>query len=355
MLSYCDPGAMKTRILEVLERYPYRAPWWMKNTHAQTIWVGTVRKKTGLLLAPKFRRERWDTPDGDFLDLVFVDGKENAPVVVLFHGLEGDAHSYYISGYGRLFKKLGWTFAAMLFRSCGFEMNRTAKFYHIGATEDPKFVLEHFRERYPDRPIFGIGISLGGNVLGKLLGEEGENARLWMDGAFLLSPPYEPQTAAPYFHQLFNGFYARHFIKTMKPKALDLAWRFPGLLDEDAIRNSDDFYTFDSAVTAPLNGFVDAEDYWKKTGCGQFLPGVRVPTLLMTALDDFFILPECMPYEAVEQSPWLYPLFTERGGHGAFICGPLPFLTRSWYEEQSLRFFRMLLKEGVGGKTSGQA
>lgn len=345
MLSHADAGVMKSRIMEELARHPFRAPWWMKNTHAQTAWVALVGKKKGLLLSPSFRRERWDTPDDDFLDLVFVDGEKEAPLVVLFHGLEGDADSYYITGYGRLFKKMGWHFCTMLFRSCGFDMNRSSKFYHMGATEDPIFVLERLRERHPDRPIFGVGVSLGGCVLGNLLGREGERACQWLDGAMLLSPPYDPLLTSPYFHQVLNGFYVRHFIVSMKEKGLGLVERFPGLLDEAAVEGAEDFYDFDNAVTAPLNGFTSAEDYWEKTGCGQYLPGIRVPTLLMTAQDDFFVLPECMPYEAVEESPWLYPLFTKHGGHGAFVYGPLPFWTRSWYEEQSVRFFQALLRE----------
>ncbi|NLN92912.1 MAG: hypothetical protein GX130_06370 [Candidatus Hydrogenedens sp.] len=349
MLSYSDAGAMKSRILEELYRYPFRAPWWLKNTHAQTSWVALVRKKQGLLFSPPFRRERWDTPDDDFLDLVFVDGEEHKPLVILFHGLEGAAESYYVTGYGRVFKELGWTFTTMLFRSCGFDMNRKPRTYHMGAIEDPIFVLEKLRERYPDRPFFGIGVSLGGCVLGNLLGLEGERARQWLDGAMLLSPPYDPAMTAPYFHEVLNGFYVRHFIVGMKEKALGLAERFPGLLDEEALQEVRDFYDFDNAVTAPLNGFSGAEDYWEKTGCGQQLPGIQVPTLLITALDDFFVLPQCVPYEAAEKSPWLYPLFTDRGGHGAFVYGPLPVWTRSWYEEQSVRFFKALLRESGHG------
>lgn len=339
--------SVKNGIMEELEKHPFQPAWWLNNRHAQTIYVGLVRKMLGSIGAPKMRRERWDTPDGDFLDLVFLDGRKDAPVVVLFHGMEGTPQSYYIPGYARQFKRLGWTFVVMFFRSCGFEMNRTSKLYHLGSTEDAEFVIHKLRERYPDQPRFGMGVSLGGNVLAKWMGQQGEAARAFLDAAVVISPPVDPVTVAPTFHKLLKGFYAHHFVQTLKPKALDILRRYPGLFDEEEVRKSHDFYSFDDAVTAKLYGYKDAVDYWRQNGCGQFLEGIRVPTALIISSDDQFVLPECVPRETADHSPYLYPLFTDKGGHAAFVSGPLPWRARYWYEEQSLRFLSAQLQRPI--------
>ncbi|HDP34269.1 MAG TPA: alpha/beta hydrolase [Candidatus Hydrogenedentes bacterium] len=351
------PGATteqekKEAVLAELACYPFKPAWWLPGRHCQTIWGATVRKKLGHFGAPKLRRERWDTPDGDFLDLLFLDGSTTAPVVVLFHGMEGTPQSYYIPGFARHFKRMEWTFSVMFFRSCGFEMNRTATLYHLGATEDPAFVLRNLRERYRGRPLFAIGISLGGNVLAKWLGEQGRDARRWLDAAVIVSPPFDPVAAAPRFHRELFGLYARHFVKTLVPKALDVSRRFPGLLNENEIRKACDFYSFDTAVTAPMAGYRDAEDYWRHTGCGRFLQGVAVPTLLICAADDQFILPECLPHKIAGDSPYLYPLFPKKGGHVGFVSGPAPCLARYWYEEQALRFLKAQLRYGTRDRQS---
>lgn len=352
MFSEVDYSAAKSRIMKELEEHPFTPAWWLRGRHAQTIYVGLVRKHLGNVGAPKLRRERWDTPDGDFLDLVFLDGKKDAPVVVLFHGMEGSPKSYYIPGFASHFRRLGWNFVVMFFRSCGYEMNRTPNLYHLGATEDPEYVMGRLRERFPNQPRFAIGVSLGGNVLAKWLGQQGESARNLLDASVVISPPVDPVTVAPAFHKLLWGFYAYHFVRTLRPKALDVLRRFPGLFDEKAVRKAHDFYTFDDAVTSRLYGYKDAVDYWAKNGCGQFLPGIRIPTLLIISGDDPFVLPECLPVETAEKSPWLYPQFPDHGGHAAFVYGATPFCARYWYEDQALRFFKGMLSEmeAVSGK-----
>jgi len=205
-------------------------------------------------------------------------------------------------------------------------------------------VLKKLRERHPDKPLFAIGVSLGGNVLAKWLGEQGEAAQEWMDAAVIVSPPFDPVVAAPRFHQELFGLYAKHFVNTLVPKALDVAQRFPGFLDEEAINAVHDFYTFDTAVTAKMAGYKDAEDYWRHTACGQFLKGIKVPTLLISAKDDQFILPESLPVELANGSSYLYPLFPDKGGHVGFVSGPAPGFSRYWYEEQTVRFFETQLR-----------
>ncbi|NLV43591.1 MAG: alpha/beta fold hydrolase [Candidatus Hydrogenedentes bacterium] len=354
MPTAAEEASVKNKIMKELNRHPFRPAWWLRNRHAQTIYVGLVRKQLGHIGAPKMRRERWDTPDGDFLDLIFLDGRKDAPLVVLFHGMEGSHRSYYIPGYAKQFARLGWNFVVMFFRSCGFEMNRTSKLYHLGSTEDPEFVLQKLRERYPNQPRFAIGISLGGNVLSKWMGQQGDAAREFLDAAVVISPPVEPVTVAPTFHKLLWGFYAYHFVRTLKPKALDVLRRYPGLLDEEAVKKAYNFYTFDDAVTSKLNGYKDAVDYWEQNDCGRFLADIRVPTLLIISGDDQFILPACMPRETSDNSPYLYPQFTDKGGHAAFVSGPLPCSARYWYEEQSLRFLKAQLQRCAGAVPDAQ-
>lgn len=330
----------KNQTLRSLNQYPFTPAWWLNNRHLQTIYVGLVRKYVGHIGAPKLRHERWDTDDGDFLDLLILDGHERKPIVVLFHGMEGTPWSYYIPGFAKQLKRLGWTLIVMFFRSCGFGMNRTAKLYHLGSTEDPEFVIHKICEMHPNQQRFAIGVSLGGNVLAKLLGEQGPKAKGLLDAAAVISAPFDPVATAPTFHQLLWGFYAWHFVRTLKKKALDIARRYPGLLDETAIRRAYDFYTFDDAVTATLYGFANAIDYWEKSSCTPKLKDICIPTLLIASRDDQFVLPEVLPIDICDASPYLYPLFTDKGGHAAFVYGTLPCCARYWYEEQTIRFFR---------------
>ena len=341
-----DVSAMKNKILEELNRYPFKPTWWLRGRHGQTIWGPLIRKRFTHFGAPSLRHERWDTPDNDFLDLLFLDSPENTPFVLLFHGMEGTPRSYYLSGFARHLQALGWGYGILFFRSCGFGMNRGPKLYHLGDTTDADYVIRRLREQYPERPLFAVGISLGGNVLAKWLGEQGETAQEYIQGASVISVPYDPVRTAPHFHRLLFGLYVRHFVHTLVPKALDLSRRYPGLLDEEKVRRARSFYDFDNAVTAPLYGFSDAEDYWARSVCTPHLPDIRVPTLLLTSTDDPFVLPEYVPRQVAEESPWLYPMFTDRGGHAGYAFGSTPWRLRYWYEEQSLRFFQALLHHG---------
>lgn len=335
---------IKHEVLEELNRRPFKPAWWLRGRHGQTIWGPLIRKRFTHIGAPRLRHERWDTPDGDFLDLLFLDGRADAPLVVLFHGMEGSPKSYYLPGFARQFKGRGWNYAVMFFRSCGLEMNRGPKMYHLGSVEDPDYVLRHLKERHPERPLFAIGISLGGNVLARWLGEQREQARDVVDGAAVISVPYDPVGTAPRFHRELFGVYVWHFVHTLKAKALDLARRHPGILDEATISRARSFYDFDNAVTAPLYGFKHAEEYWSRTVCTPLLCDIRVPTLLLTSEDDPFVLPERLPLATAEASPWLYPQFTRKGGHAGFVQGFWPGGARYWYEDQTVRFFEALLR-----------
>lgn len=328
--------ARKDAVMALLESNPFEVPWWLSNGHAQSFWGPIVRRR----LAVEYRAERWDTPDGDFVYVKFLDGDPDAPLVLLLHGLEGSANSPYMKGFNLAFQKLGWNVATLEFRFCSGEINRAKRIYHMGETSDCDFVARRLAERFPDKPIFMAGFSLGGNVLAKWLGESGANVPRNLRAAAVISPPFDPGTSAPSFHKILGGFYARNFLKTLKPKALAKARQYPGVLDVKALAACEDFYTYDTIVTAAFHGFEDAEDYWRKVGCHQFLDGIRVPTMLLTSADDPFNPAETIPHEKAETSPWLHPQWTERGGHVGFVMGASPLRPRYWTEEQTVTFFR---------------
>lgn len=324
----------KQRIMEELLRYPFHEPWWLKGGHLQTTYSTLFRR----LSVPGAHRERWETPDGDFLTLGMLDGSVKKPMLVVLHGLEGSAESNYVLGLMRLFGQLDWGVAAIEFRSCGREMNRARRLYHSGETTDLEFVVSRLRERWPGRRMYLAGFSLGGNVAGKWLGENGNELPEEVSGAAIVCPPFDPTVSGPNIDRVFGGFYTRRFLKTLIPKAIEKERQYPGCMDIEAVKRSRTFEEFDTHATAALHGFRDCWDYWSQVGCGRFLEGIRRPTLLIAAEDDPFNPPSTLPRETAERSPYLYPQFTPKGGHVGFTYGPSPGRTRHWAEEQILRF-----------------
>jgi predicted alpha/beta-fold hydrolase len=327
----------KARVMAELERHPFQAPWWLRGRHGQTVWSHFLRRPT----PPPLRRERLDTPDGDFLDLYLADGDPDSPTVLLLHGLEGSVRSNYIAGLQAAFHTMGWRSAALQFRSCGGEMNRACRMYHSGETTDLAFAVDFLVEREPDRRICIAGFSLGGNVAAKWLGEDPDRVPPNVQAAAVVSTPFDLAGSAAYFERSLGGLYSRRFLRSLIPKALEKARQYPGILDAERIRRSRSFADFDTWATAALHGFRDAEDYWAQSSSAQFLPNIRIPTLLISAEDDPFNPPWTLPRPAAAESPFLHPLFPDKGGHVGFVYGPTPFQARRWAEEQIVRFFRL--------------
>ena len=326
----------KREALGELGAHAFKEPWWLRGRHPQSAWSPFFRK-TGYVFD---RLERWETPDGDFLRLHFVDGAPNKPVLLLLHGLEGSVRSNYIPGLAKEVTPHGWTAAAMEYRSCGGEMNRAKRLYHSGDTGDLAFVVDELGQRYRGRPVYIAGVSLGGNITAKWLGEVGEAAPDYVRAAAAICPPFNLSRGGPYIDRLLGGVYTRWFMRSLVPKALAKERQFPGTLDVERVRVCRSFREFDTHVTAALHGFRDAEDYWAQCGCGQFLPDVRRPLLLLASANDPFNPPGTLPREIAGSSPWLHPIFVDRGGHVGFVYGETPWRTRHWAEEQTGRFFR---------------
>lgn len=327
-----DPALLKETLSAELDRHPFRAPWWLRGPHAQTIWSPVFRR----VQAPPARRERWTTPDDDHVTVHLVDGEPERPVVLLLHGLEGSFESNYMRGMTERFSRRGWSVAAMEHRTCDGEMNRALRTYHSGETSDLAFVVSELARRH--RRIYVFGVSLGGNVTAKWLGETSDGVPAEVVGAAVVSPPFDLTVSAQATDRALGGFYVRRFLRTLLPKARAKEEQYKGTLDLEAVHRSRSFAEFDTHVTAVLHGFEDAEDYWRKVGCGQFLPGIRRPTLLVAAADDPFNPGATLPWAVVERSPYLYAQFPERGGHVGFVYGR-PWATRHWAEEQAERFF----------------
>lgn len=309
-------------------------PWWLRTGHGQTVYGPLVRRRRRF----PARHVKWDTPDSDFLRLHFSDGDPGRPTVLMLHGLEGSAQSKYLLGLNALFKAISWTSVTMEFRGCGGEMNLAPRLYHSGETTDLACVLERLVN--DAGPVYAVGFSLGGNVLAKWLGETGERAAGLVRAAAVVSAPYDLTISGPHIDRVMGGVYARHFLRPLIAKAVAKERQYPGIIDIQRVRRSRTLWEFDELATAKLHGFSGADEYWATQGCGQFLDGVRVATMLLSSADDPFNPGSTLPRAAAERSPYLIPQFTECGGHVGFVYGATPAQARYWAEEHVVRFFQ---------------
>ena len=298
----------------------YRAPAWLPGGHLQTIYSSLFIRVPPVTS----RRERLELADGDFLDFDWVDGPDNAPVVVLFHGLEGSADSPYARDLMAEVRARGWHGVVAHFRGCSGEDNRLPRAYFAGDSDEIARILGHVKSRHPDAPVHAVGVSLGGNALLKWLGEQGAAAHAVVERAAAVSAPLDLTAAG---HTLDRGFnrrvYTARFLATLKHKALKKAQLFPGLLDAEAIAAATTFREFDSLVTARLHGFRDAEDYWFKVSSKPWLKSITVRTLVINAKNDPFLPAWALP-TAADVSPAVTLEQPDSGGHVGFPVGPFP-------------------------------
>ena len=280
--------------------------------------------------------ESWDTPDGDQIDVVRLGGPAGAPRILVFHGLEGSSRSHYAVGLFDEARRRAWGADLLLFRTCNGRMNRVRRSYHSGETEDIALVVNRVLEEYPDSPLGLVGISLGANVLLKWLGEEEDRVSGRIRGAVAVSTPFDLALSSRHIGRGFARMYQRHFLRSLRAKALAKLQRFPDAASREAVENARTLWEFDDVFTAPVHGFRDAADYYARSSSIGFLPRIRVPTLLLSARDDPFHPPEIL--NAVESivrtNPHLTTEFPERGGHVGFVEGGLPWRPRYYAEER---------------------
>ncbi len=314
----------------------YRPPWWYRGRHLQTIWGALVRRPR----RPPLRRERWHTPDGDFLDLDWLDG--DGPLVVILHGLEGSARSHYAAGLLGEAAALGWRAVVLHFRSCSGELNWGRRLYHAGETSDLDGVIRMLIGREPSARVGLVGVSLGGNVALKWLGEQGEGAPAEVRGAVGISTPFDLVGCAESLDRGLNRvLYTARFLRSMKRKVAAKRHLYDGLVNFPAVRRAKTFAVYDRFATAPINGFADERDYWVRASSGPYLARIRRPCLLINALNDPFVPASTLPRRAVAASLWLRAAFVAEGGHGGFLEGP--WGRRSWAERRALAFLRRQL------------
>jgi predicted alpha/beta-fold hydrolase len=296
---------------------PYLAPAWLPGAHAQTVWPLLIK---GPL--PRYRRERWDTPDGDFIDLDWVAGGPGAPCVVLFHGLEGSSRSHYARRLMHAVAQRGWHGVVAHFRGCSGEANRLPRAYHSGDSAEIDWILRRLRQR-GDAALFAAGVSLGGNALLKWLAEQGSQASGVVDAAAAVSAPLDLAAANAALSSGVNLLYARHFLRTLVPAAQAKDRRFSGRIDMHRARAARTLRDFDDAVTAPLHGFLGADDYYARSSAGPLLGAIRTPTLLLHAANDPFLPAAALPRS--EALPAAVTLEVHRhGGHVGFVHGAPP-------------------------------
>ncbi|WP_254074256.1 YheT family hydrolase [Burkholderia sp. S171] len=368
--------AVSQATLEPLAEWLYRAPRWLPTAHAQTIVPALFAQRP----AVKYRRERWTTPDGDFIELDWLaydaDGEGHncvhssattvasqpasrepgnaaatsfdesaalhegvghdtaaprganpppdpgAPLFVLFHGLEGSSDSHYARVLMAEAKARGWFGVVPHFRSCGGSMNLLPRFYHLADSAEVDWVLRRLKAQHPG-PVIAAGVSLGGNVLLRWLCEQEQDAAAILDAAAAISAPLDVHAGGHAISQGFGMIYTRNFLKTLKHKALAKLDQYPGLFDRDAMLAARTMHAFDNAVTAPLHGFRDTEDYWTRATTRPYLPRIAIPTLLLNARNDPFLPGRVLP-SAAEVSAAVTLDQPAHGGHVGFMTGPFP-------------------------------
>jgi uncharacterized protein len=310
------PGSMKREVI-------YSPAWWVPGGHLQTLWGKLFRRQP---VAPT-ALERWDTPDGDFIELHRLRAESGSPRVLLLHGLEGTVRSHYAQGLLNEAARRGWGADLLIFRSCGSEMNRTRRFYHSGETTDTAFVLERISREFPASPLALAGVSLGGNVLLKFLGERGGELPHQLKAAAAISVPFDLSRSAKRINRGLSRLYQRFFLTSLRRKAQEKSARFPDLAPAARIASLRTLEEFDDLITGPLHGFRDAQDYYERSSSLKWLHRIRLNTLLLSATDDPMLPPEVLDEVRgiAGKNPALHLEFVDRGGHAGFIAGSLPW------------------------------
>jgi len=312
----------------------YQAPAWLPGGHAQTIWPYLLRRPP-----IRLRRERVETADGDFWDFDWLDAPaQSAPLVVLFHGLEGSAQSHYACALFAYLKTIGWRGVVPHFRGCSGELNRRPRAYHSGDHEEVASMLAAIRERVAaDARLYAVGISLGGSTLLNWLGRARHDAARIVSAAAGISTPLDLTAAGIAIGQGANRIYTLAFLRTLTPKALAMAALFPDLLDPARVRRARSMRSFDEFVTAPLHGFAGVNDYWSRASSKPWLSEIAVPTLVLNARNDPFIPAGSLPgRDHVSRDILLEQ--PEHGGHAGFLVGPAPG-NLAWLPRRVVQFF----------------
>lgn len=286
---------------------PYRAPWWLPEGHSQTIVPALWGRShySAAKVQAAYQRERWTTPDGDFIDVDF--GRHawqpERGMLLLFHGLEGSSQSQYARALLHWCEERGLGFAVVHARGCSGSVNHAPRAYHSGDWLEVDWIVRRLRQQLdaqypaPALPLYAVGVSLGGNALLRWLQEAGSEAQQAVRAAAAICSPIDLAAGARHMdgHWLHRQIYVRNFLSTMIPRALERLALHPGLFDGERLRRARTFFEFDDAFTAPVHGFAGAEDYWQRSSAKPHLHAIRLPTLLVQTDNDPIVPAHCIP------------------------------------------------------------
>ncbi len=310
----------------------FRPAWWLPGAHLPTIWGKKGRRQAQV----HERVERWATPDGDHLSIARAGSiTSGRPHLLVLHGLEGTTRSNYAQGLLAKARSIGWSADLMLFRSCDGEMNSARRLYHSGETDDLDFVVRTLVSQHPDVSLRLIGVSLGGNVLLKWLGEQGKSLVSNVVRAAAVSAPFDLAAGSRYLECTLGQKYVDHFMVTLKAKTRAKRAMFPDLCDWNRMDSARTFWEFDDFVTGPVHGFADALDYYTKSSSIDFLTTICRPSLLFNAKNDPFLPAEvlCRVRNISTGNNFLHLEFTRHGGHVGWIEGS-PWAPKYYMEEK---------------------
>jgi predicted alpha/beta-fold hydrolase len=316
--------------MPLIQHSDYKAPFFLQNRHLLTIYPTLFRR----IKRASYERLRMPTEDGDFLDLDFsYTGSDR--IVIILHGLEGSADRKYVIGMVQIFNKGGYDTVSLNFRGCSGEPNKNLRFYHSGETGDLAQVVSHLAATGKYSSIHLVGFSLGGNVTLKYLGEQGDRINPLIGAAVAISVPCDLKASSAELEKSHNTIYMKRFIRALGYKLEQKARRFPDLLRLDNYGQIRTFKQFDDLYTAPIHGFADALTYWAACSSKPYLKNIHIPALLINALDDPFLAPECFPYEEAAQSSHFYLETPRYGGHVGFVTFGEP---EYWSEKRAFAF-----------------
>ena len=317
--------------MPVVKESTYKPPFLFANPHLQTVIPTLFRKVNGI----QYRRQRIDTPDGDFLDLDWSRIQERVLGIVL-HGLEGDSTRGYVMGMVRALNRSGWDALALNFRGCSGEPNRLLRMYHSGDTADLDVVISTVAKDPIYEAIGLIGFSLGGNVILKYLGERGRDINPSIKAAVTLSVPCDLKACSQRLEELRNRLYLKRFLKLLHAKIQHKTHCFPNSISNDDYTSIHTLKEFDDRYTGPIHGFSSADDYYARASSKQFLSSIPIPTLLINAADDPFLSDSCYPKQEAEKNPNLVLEIPRHGGHCGFMSSRLH--GQYWSETRSVSF-----------------
>jgi predicted alpha/beta-fold hydrolase len=300
--------------MPVIHQSSYRAPFLFNNGHLQTLYPTMARKINGVV----YQRERIFTPDDDFLDLDWS-RIGSRRLAILSHGLEGNTHRPYMIGMARMLKRHGWDVLAWNYRACSGEINRRLRMYHNGCIDDLDCVVQHALKNGAYDKAAMIGFSLGGNLTLMYLGSMGSALDPRIQASVAFSVPCDLKAGALVLAKARNYIYMKQFLVSLHEKIRLKMEQMPGVINDDGYGRIRDFKGFDDRYTAPINGFKDAEDYWFKCSSGRFLSAITIPTLIVNAQDDPFLIDGCYPVQQAEQSEQVFLEMPLSGGHVGFV------------------------------------